>query len=183
VIFILILSFLFCSCEKIDKAIEKDTYDFIFDYTSDGKHEGWFWKIGLKTEYKFTLSEDDDCAYYIFKFHKPKYIQGFDKGPMASYMVGSEFIFQLLDENENEIFNFQPLDYKNTYKSDKGADIWIAKGKVPEDLSKFRSKLKRAKTRYQINPNFIARREWMPGNPELGVDGRFINTKYEPGHW
>jgi hypothetical protein len=145
---------LLASCEKKESSsIEDNSNVFHFNIK---KHEGEYddkWKktlndlnvsIAMTSEVTFTISEEDNCTYYIFK---EKFEIEAEEGEKWKFTeMPKSYELSLVDEIGNVIYTFNPTE-TDAFSSRNGEKTY--RGKVSKYFSKSdnltRSKLERTK--------------------------------------
>lgn len=144
--FLILSLFAFVSCDSNKNPfVEKNVYLL----ERKEKYEGTFdtrgkFGVHLDISFKFTISKEDNCTYYIYKFEKPVELRDSKfKGNeyLLSNILPPFFKLEFFDKETNKIFtmyNLPEIDpnefgQKGEFLSAKTMDeTWIARGKVWE---------------------------------------------------
>ena len=121
---LLVLSFFaFVSCDS--SFLDENVYSFDEYYVCKGEflHEGFEgeeYKISADLNLKFTLSEEDECVYFIFKIKELYYptIQDHVKGTLESikWIRPETFIVNFWDKEGNLIFRWNNIGSSKSLK-------------------------------------------------------------------
>jgi hypothetical protein len=109
-----------CNSEHIPLT-SKNVYELVREKSFSGKFnhlgfEGEEFIVYPKVSIKFTISEEDDCVYYIYTYlgaekDSKTSVKAFNE--VKSWLRPHYFALILLDEHGNEIFKFSPFMGEN----------------------------------------------------------------------
>ena len=166
---LIFILFTFVSCDSIENPLgDNNVYEFKYEYTFFGGLENksfnkMTFHIQAECEVKFTISDEDECVYYIYKFDNIKFPVIIEDATRELLKVMNPAIFEIkfFDKEDNEIWKWNSRrteNYKSAFLIGKEDDFpFIRKGKMYDiginriTPEVFRSKLKRTeRTEFKI---------------------------------